>query len=147
MSLTDWLNNHWLIRHVASSSEIRELFAAIERDLVDCRAPMLSPDWRLTIAYTAALRAATAALAAAGYRPDREQQHYRVIQSLAFTIGANSDLIAELDLFRKKRNISSYERMGMVSDSESLQMIDLAERIRDLVYAWLGNNYPDLLHW
>jgi hypothetical protein len=145
MSLRDWLNNHWLVEHTPSNSEIRELFIAVEHDLIDCRAPELSPDWRMTIAYTAALRAATAALAASGYRPVREQQHYRVIQSLAFTIEADSDLIAEFDTFRKKRNITSYERIGIVSNSEADQMIELAERIRDFVNEWLEKKHPELL--
>jgi hypothetical protein len=45
----------------------------------------ISEDWKLNIAYNAALQAATAALAAAGYRAAREQHHYRTIQSLALT--------------------------------------------------------------
>ena len=145
MSLKKWLDNGWLVKHEASVPEIGELFRAMERDLIDCRVAELSPDWRLTIAYSAALRAATAALAAEGYRPDREQQHYRVIQSLTFTIGADRDLIAEFDLYRKKRNVSSYERMGMISDLEAARMIELAERIRDLVHVWLEHNHPELI--
>lgn len=47
----------------------------------------MSPDWKLNIAYNAALQAATAALAASGYRAAREQHHYRTIQSLAHTLG------------------------------------------------------------
>jgi len=39
----------------------------------------------VNIAYNAALQAAAAALAAAGYRASREQHHYRVIQSLRQT--------------------------------------------------------------
>jgi hypothetical protein len=94
---------------------------------------------------TAALRLATAALAASGYRPGHEQQHYRVIQSLSYTIKAAPDIIAEFDLFRKKRNISSYERMGTISNSDADQMIALAEQIRELVLDWLRENHPDLL--
>jgi hypothetical protein len=40
-------------------------------------------------------------LAAAGYRATREGHHYRIIQSLAYTIGAEADLIAKIDGFRK----------------------------------------------
>jgi len=43
-----------------------------ERDLRECQAAGLSPDWRLAIAYNAALQSATAALAAAGYRAARD---------------------------------------------------------------------------
>ncbi len=45
----------------------------------------------MSIAYNAALQTATAALAAAGYRATRDSHHYRVIQSLAFTIGADRE--------------------------------------------------------
>ena len=70
----------------------------------------LRADWRLAIAYNAAMQLAVAALAAAGYRASRESHHFRVIQSLAHTIGAASDTVAKLDQFRKKRNIGGYER-------------------------------------
>jgi len=43
------------------------------------------------------LQAATAALAAAGYRAAREAHHYRVIQSLAHTIQADPGLITSLE--------------------------------------------------
>lgn len=145
MTLHDWLASRWLAEHKTSPAEIGDLFTAIRRDLVDCRAEGLSPDWRLSIAYTAALRAATAALAASGYRPGREQQHYRVIHSLAFTVGIEPELIMELDLFRKKRNISAYERVGTVSDFEADRMIELAELLQDRVRDWLAENHPGLL--
>ena len=69
MSLHDWLKNGWLTEHLTSSEEIKDLFDAVDRDLTDCQLPGLSPDWRLHIAYNAALLIAAAALAAAGYRP------------------------------------------------------------------------------
>lgn len=145
MNWKDWLDNRWVTEHAPSAGEIGELFAAIRRDLDDCRAPGLSPDWRLAIAYAAALRAATAALAASGYRPGHEQQHYRVIQSLAHTIGAGRDFITEFDYFRKKRNITSYERMGTVSLQDAERMTELAERLRDMVLDWLRETHPALL--
>jgi len=68
MSLQNWLNNGWLEEHRTSSQEIAALFAVADRDLSDCRTSGLSSDWRLNIAYNAALQTATAALAASGYR-------------------------------------------------------------------------------
>ena len=116
-----------------------------DRDLGDARTAGLSADWRLNIAYNAALQAATAALAAAGFRAGRDLHHFRVIQSLRFTIGADSSLVAQLDQFRKKRNIGGYERAGTVSDREAGEMLDLAERIRKRVADWLQANYAQLL--
>src|SRR5690349_1980798 len=92
MNLADWERNGWLKAHRTSTTEIRDLLAVVERDLGDSTADRLSADWRLTIAYNAALQAATAALAAAGYRASREQHHYRLIQSLEATIGAEPEL-------------------------------------------------------
>jgi hypothetical protein len=145
MSLEDWLRNGWLVEHKTSPAEIAELRAIADRDLADCRVQGLSPDWRLNIAYNAALQASTAALAACGYRAAREAHHYRVIQSLALTIGADASLVRQFDLFRKKRNIGGYERAGTVSDQEAKEMIALAERIREEVTDWLKSNHPEFL--
>ena len=106
VSLRDWLGNGWLVKHQTSGQEIRGLLGVVDRDLADCEASGLSPDWRLNIAYNAALQAATAAFAASGYRAARESHHYRVIQSLAYTIGADHPLITQFDQFRKKRNLA-----------------------------------------
>ena len=146
MSLQDWLKSRWLIEHQTSHQEIADLLGMAGRDLVQCRTPNLSSDWQLNIiAYNAALQAATAALAAAGYRAAREVHHYRVIQSLAHTIKADAVLIAQLDKFRKKRNISYYERAGVVSEQEANEMFALAKNLRNEVEKWLRSNHPKLL--
>jgi len=145
MSLKDWLKNSWLVEHKPTSQEITDLLGVADRDLNDCQSAGLSADWRMSIAYNAALQAATAALAAAGYRPTRDSHHYRVIQSLAFTIGADRELVALFDQFRKKRNIGGYERAGIVSDQEADAMLVLAGRLRIDVEKWLRTNYPNLL--
>ena len=145
MSLADWLRNGWLVEHKSSPQEIAELLAIADRDLRECQASVLSPDWRLAIAYNSALQAATAALAAAGYRATRDGHHYRIIQSLAYTIGAEADLIAKIDGFRKKRNISDYERSGSVSIQEAGEMFVLARELRRTVAGWLKKNHSELL--
>jgi hypothetical protein len=61
----------------------------------------------------AAFQAATAALAAAGYRASRDNHHYRVIQSLELTLGKDAKFIRAFDAFRRKRNVSNYD-IGMV---------------------------------
>ena len=88
---------------------------------------------------------ATAALAAAGYRASREAHHYRVIQSLAYTIKADARLINQFDKFRKKRNISAYEQAGAVSKQEAKEMSALATNLRNETEKWLRSDYPDLL--
>jgi len=75
----------------------------------------------------------------------REAHHYRVIQSLAHTVGADAKLITQFDRFRKKRNVGSYERAGMVSEREAKEMFHLARRLRREVENWLRANHPELI--
>jgi hypothetical protein len=145
VSLQDWLRNGWLTEHTSSRREITDLLNMADRDLADCQTPGLSNDWRLSIAYNAGLQVATAALAASGYRVTREAHHYRVIQSLALTIGAERTIIDQLDQFRKKRNISDYDRAGTVSDLEVKEMTALAQDLRRSVERWLGDHHPEFL--
>ena len=145
MTLQDWRNFGWLKDHETSPQEIADLLAVADRDLGDCQASGLSAQWRLNIAYNAALQCATAALAAAGFRPGRgESHHVRVIQSLEHTIRADRTLIDQLDAFRKKRNLGGYERIGVVSDQEADEMIELAKELRTDVEAWLRAYHPSL---
>ena len=145
MSLGDWLRNSWLVEHKTSREEIAGLLAIVERDLANAKVAGLSDDWRLSIAYNAALQAATAALAAAGYRAVREQHHYRTIQSLALTIGWPAPKVNRFDRFRKKRNIIGYESAGVVSEREAQEMHELATGLRNDVLAWLEKQHPKLL--
>jgi hypothetical protein len=145
MSLAEWQKNGWVTSHKTSPKEITELLSIAARDLADSQTKGLSPDSQLGIAHNAALQVATAALAASGYRASREAHHYRVIQSLRHTIGANPDLVAQLDSFRKKRNISDYDRAGAVSDQEAKEMFILAKTLRETVISWLKKNHPEFL--
>ena len=142
MSLRDWLRNSWLVEHETSPEEIAGLLAIVERDLANAKLAGLSEDWKLNIGYNAALQAATAALAAAGFRAAREQHHYRTIQSLALTIGWPAAKVDRFDRFRKKRNISGYETAGVVSEQEAREMHELAVTLRDEVLAWLRKHHP-----
>lgn len=143
--MSDWARNGWLVEHQTSPQEIADLLGVTDRDLRDCAVKDLSEDWRLAIAYNAALQCATTALAVCGYRASRDAYHYRVIQSLAYTIGADAKLVAQLDAFRKKRNVGDYERAGLVSETEVREMLALARTLRTRVEEWLRQNYAHLL--
>jgi uncharacterized protein (UPF0332 family) len=137
VSLTDWLNEKLIEKHRPSALEIANLLHICDRDLEKCMIPDLGADWRLNIAYNAVLQAATAALAAAGYRARNEGQHYRVIQSLAFTLKIDRSLINQLDKFRQKRNISDYDRAGLVTEQEAEELSVLARQLRNDVERWI----------
>jgi hypothetical protein len=145
MSLKDWLKNGWVVAHKTSKREIHDLLGVADRDLHDCQAPGLSADWKLNIAYNAALQLATAALAAAGYRAARESHHFRVIQALEQTIEADQALLNQFDAFRKKRNLGNYERAGMISDQEAKAMLELAQYLPKTVADWIQANHRKLI--
>jgi hypothetical protein len=121
------------------------LLAVVERDLTESAKDVLGADWRMNIAYNAALQAATLALAACGYRATRNQHHYRVLQSLRLTIDVDEGVVAALEVFRKKRNLTGYERAGLVSETDALEMHRLAVMLRDRVTTWLARSHRLLL--
>jgi len=67
----------------------------------------------------------------------RDAHHQRVIQSLRFTMGADSDLINQFDQYRKKRNIGGYDMASMISQKEADGMKVLAKRLREEIEEWL----------
>src|ERR1017187_3392311 len=144
MSLQSWLKNGWVAQHASSRQEIANLLGISDRDLAACQAPGLPTDWRFAIAYNAALQAATAALAAAGFRAAHDSHHYRIIQSLEFTINPGQKVIDTFDGFCKKRNISSYDIAGAVSDREADGMFRLANTLRSQVEETLRASHPEL---
>src|SRR6266852_7463356 len=139
-SLQDWLKNGWLNEHKTSRQEIAGLFGVADRDLAACQTPGLINDWGFNIAYNAALQIATAALAASGYQAERANHHYRVIDSLSLTLGTDAGSIKKFDIFRKKRNISDYERADTISASDVEEMRSLAEKLRVDFEAWIKKN-------
>jgi len=141
MSLEDWLNDKLVVKHRPSAREIAELLHICDRDLEKAGISELGPDWRLSIAHNAAVQAARAAV---GYRARKEGHHYLVLQSLALTIRTDPATIKQLDKLREKRNISDYERAGLVTEQEAEEMIALAKQLRDDVERWLRAHYPSL---
>ena len=143
MSLQNWVRNGWASQHKSTRQEIQNLLALADRDLASCATTGLATDWRFAIAYNSALQSATAALAASGYLAGHEAHHHRVIQSLAFTIGASGEFVRRFDAFRKKRNISSYEMGGAISEREATEMAALAAELRQQVERWIRRKHQE----
>ena len=145
MILRNWQANGWLHRHESSPEEVSDLLAVIERDLEDAGLDRLSADWRLGISYNAVLQLAVLALAAAGYRAERQRAHERAIRSLRFTVGLGKDLVDTLDAVRRKRNIGHYERAGTASSTDAEEVFGLACELRERVLDWLQREHSELL--
>ena len=68
-----------------------------------------------------------------------------MFQSLEYTIKADPKLIRSLDAFRKKRNTSSYEMGGTVTEKEAGEMAGLAKRLQAEVERWIRTEHPELI--
>jgi hypothetical protein len=145
MSLIVWAANGWIEPHKPSPREIADQLAMADRDIHDSQVVALSPEWKLNIAYNAAMRCATAALYAAGYRASRDMHHHRTIQSLAHTLQLDSETIQTFDSFRRLRNVSDYDQAGMVSNPQADEMLQLAIDLRFRVGKWLCDQHPELM--
>jgi hypothetical protein len=132
MSLVDWHKRGIVQKHAASSQEILALLAVADRELADAGVAGVSADGRFRAAYNAVLSLAAAALHAEGYRtPGNVAGHHaRTLQSLALTLGIEDALADQLDVCRKKRNISTYDVAGAISEEEVKALLQIAQRSR-----------------
>jgi hypothetical protein len=142
-SLESWVKSGWLRNHEPEAGEVAQLLEKIERDLEDCRTSGLSADWKFSIAYNAIIVIASEALLACGYRAERESHHYWSIQSLGETLRVEPETLEVLDSYRKKRNLSTYESAGQVSDREAEDIAALADELWQRLLRWLKDEHPE----
>lgn len=145
MSLLQWFENGWVVRHQSSSQEIANLLAIVDRDLRDVQGK-ISADWRFGIAYNAALKLCTIMLYAEGYKPEKALQHYRALQSLTIILGPERKADADyLNACRTKRNTVEYDYAGCATQADADELIEFSEELKKAVLAWLKKNHPDLI--
>jgi hypothetical protein len=146
MSLEKWAEYGWLKAEPTSREEIGALLGIVGRDLNDARVEAISADRRFEAAFSAARTAANVALRACGYRTATQLGHHqKTVESLELTLQADPKLIQKLRVFSKKRNATTYDSAGNVSEQELAQAIKVAEELRQSVIAWLRQNHPDLI--
>jgi len=144
MSLESYSRNRWIRRHETSPREIADLMALADRDVEQSQTPGLGPEWRFDIAYNAVLQLATAALAAAGYRAERDNKHLRTLECLRYTLGVEQERVRYLDVCRRKRHTAIYERVGAVSEAEADEIVEVAKRLRRDVTEWIRSEHSEL---
>lgn len=146
MSLHDWLNNRWLHRHETSAEEIQALLHSAEEDIRSAEIAGIAAGWRLNMSYTAALRYARAALYACGYRPTREREHERTIDSLAYTVPSiETNTIKLLQKIRKMPHAATYDSVGLISDAEADAAMKVANELNKRVRTWFRENHPEFI--
>ena len=147
MSLENLVKIGKLHPHEARRDEIQRLLRGLERSLADARIKGLSNEGRLTAAYDSLLRLATIALRAAGYRTSPEQpgHHAITLQALPLTLGTGADLTAQMDAFRRKRNLAAYEGDDSVSDRDLAELMAILDELKPRLLQWLRKQHPELM--
>ena len=122
-SLQQWRDTGWLTPFQPIAEETAGQLREVDRELADAR-QNISTESGFVIACNAALRPATIALSAAGFRASREQRHYRTIAALPLVIGDQvGEIGAFLDRCRVKRNALTYESPGAISRAEADELV------------------------
>ena len=138
MTLKQWADNGWLNSHKTSRQEIQNLLVMVERDLLAAKTENLVSDWRFGIAYNAALKLCTILLYAEGYRPEKNQAHYRTLQALAEVLGKEHIADAKyLDRCRIIRNTVEYDYVDATTDEDAEELIQFSEELREKILDWL----------
>lgn len=146
MSLEKWVEFGWLKREPTSPDEIKNLLSIVDRGMTDSKVQAISTDLRFIAAYGAALTAATTALRASGYRTATQAGHHiKTIESLELTIKADPRLIQRFKTFNNKRNKSSYDVAGIVSNQDLDAIRKLAADLTEILYRWLKESHAHLL--
>jgi len=89
---------------------VKNLLAAIERNLRDAAVTEISDETRFDAAYKAVMQCALAAMLSSGYRPSTSEpgHHATLIQSLPLTLGLPDQAWIVLDALRRRRNANDY---------------------------------------
>ncbi len=130
--------------HAATHEEIRKLLAGAARSLKDAGNTSNSNASRLTLAYTAIMEAAQAALFANGFRPSKSEggHHMTMVQSLVHAIGLEPARMRVLDIIRHKRNAVDYSGED-AEPSDAREAVAAAKALLADVSAWLAKNHPE----
>lgn len=145
MSLERYVENGWLRQEPTSAQEIADQLGIVTRSMNDAGVQDISDDLRFYTSFNAILALANTALRASGYRTTTQPGHHiRTIETLEYTIGADSKLIRKLLAFSKKRNAASYDAAGSVSNQELQQILITVEDLRHTLMAWLRMEHPEL---
>jgi len=145
MNLKDLLKQGKLRQHKTSEKEIENILAIARRDIKDAKVEDLSSDRRFACAYNAVLQLATIILYCSGYKPEGTGHHFTVFQTMKKIMGNNYYKLADyFDSCRSKRNITDYDYVGTISDSEVEELIEEAEIFLELTQDWLKKNYKVL---
>lgn len=144
MSLDDLRDQRLLHPHAPTPGEIADLLLKAQQARHDADAGDVSLDHRFVMAYHGALAAATAVLAAAGYRAATTGHHETVFAALPLVMPDARDVAGYFDRCRRKRNQALYDRFGQVSVDELDELMTAVGEFIPAVKRWLSEHHPTL---
>ncbi len=148
MSLKKWISEGRLQQHSTSKIEILNLFKLVDRDLKDAKIKQLSTDRRFATAYNAALQLATIVMHAAGYRVKSSIGGHHWITILSFPDFMDKNQRQRSNYFdacRAKRNVTDYDRVGEISESDLKELLNEVIEFKKDVINWLNEFHPNLM--
>ena len=146
MTLERYVENAWLRREATSRQEIADQLGIVSRSMSDASVEEISDDLRFYTTFNAILALANTALRASGYRAATQSGHHtRVLETLEFTVKADTKLLRKLYVFSKKRNSASYDSAGSISNQDLEQVLSTAQELRHTVENWLKKFHSELL--
>jgi uncharacterized protein (UPF0332 family) len=129
----------------AAQDEIGRLLSIAKRDLKAAQRNLDDdPDWAYSMAYNALLQASRAVILTEGYRPRGPDQHATVVAFIREKFQEiNPTLTDFFDQMRRKRHRLIYETVGLVSRSETQQVIKQTNGYLEILRK-LIEHQPDL---
>lgn len=101
-------------------------------------------DWAFAIAYNAILQLSIAYMNSLGFRPRGEGKHFNTFRFLERALPEERPMVKRLQKLRKKRNLTIYEHVGLVTEKEAHDVIAFAARYYDEVKAKLPRDIVDV---
>lgn len=146
MTFKDLLVQGRLRPHSPHVEEIRQMLRIVERDLHDAALGGLSTDRRFLIAYDAALTLATIPLHCSGCETHGAGHHWMAFLVLPHVMSPDLKELSEyFELCRTKRNVSTYDRGGQISEAEADELLSEVKSFKSLVEAWLRDHHPEFV--
>jgi uncharacterized protein (UPF0332 family) len=102
-------------------------------------------DWAFNIAYNSILQAALAYMYWQGYKPRGEGKHYNTFEFLKEALPSEFQKdIARCQKLRKKRNRSVYGERGLISETDSKNIVLFSKRFLDEISDLLPDNIVEM---
>jgi len=140
MSIDDLSRASRIHKFAATEDEINKSLQISDRD-IELAKDILNKnlDWCLTITYNAVLQVCRAYMFFLGYRSSSHESHKTVFEFMESVVDEKyKDTVSYFDRIRKKRHRTIYDEIGLVSEKEAEEAIQLAKEFIATVKKWIN---------